>query len=839
MRSVQGLIRKLQKMSFDEGWFRLRMKGIAIAERLQVQLGRVHIPDRAFMSYVSGLRHPDVPALQHELLERRRTQAFPRFFVTEKTRESDRATLSLRQSGWLHDCVSRAERSCGKHFTLLHVDVHYDEAMQWHADPVSGALWPQGPYYTVPIFAGERGYGDIKYVWEQSRFPFLIDLARAYWLTGEERYADTCLALVEDWIHANPYLHGVNWTSALEIAVRSLAWLWAYFCCLHASAMTPQRHFVLLKSLYQHGQYLERHLSFYFSPYNHLIGEATALYGLGLLFPEFRCASRWRETGWRILSQEVDKQFYADGGTVEQTTSYHHFTLGFYLFAVILQRLNVGEIDVPMWQRLEQAMAFAMYMMQPDGTLPMIGDNDDAQAIVQEGSPPWDFRYILSLGAVLFERPDFKWQAGAFSEAAFWLLGAEGWTQYDRLAPLAPPQSTIALPHSGYYIMRTGWAADDHYLCFDCGSLADGVFQDDTPSAAHGHADALSFTLSAYGQPCLVDPGFYTYNGDLAWHRYFRETAAHNTVVVDGRPQAEYRGRLKWSHAPRVTCLHWGSSAAGDYAEGMHDGYKRCIPPVTHHRAVMFCKPHYWLIRDVFSGQGEHQLERYFHFAPTTVVVQEETGTLLWHADSGKSMAVVPVEKEHITVELVHPSEAPEGGWVAPQYGVKVRAPIGRYSQTAALPVTLHTLIMPFTGEFAPATVEVLPVETPQVAQILRITTSSYCDVLLFSTVAGKKSGSAGWQTDSHTAYIRLSKEQEIIAGFIVDGSVLALDGHDLLRVDRKIRFGAILVHAGQTRIELSEPAEVVTTLPNPQLIIAPTSEGMPPSCAPSLKPRC
>ena len=838
MRSVQGLIRKLSKMSFDEGWFRLRTKGISVVDRLQVQLGRVHIPDRVFMHYVSGVHNPDVPALQSELLERRRTQAFPRFFVTEKTRESDRAALSLRHSDWLHNCVSRAERSCNKHFTLLHVDVHYGEAIQWHADPVSGTLWPQGPYYTVPIFAGDRGYGDIKYVWELSRFPFLIDLARAYWLTGEERYADTCLGMIEDWIQANPYLYGVNWTSALEIAVRSLAWLWAYFGCLHASAMTPQRHFMLLKTLYQHGQYLERHLSFYFSPYNHLIGEATALYALGLLFPEFRCAPRWKQTGWRILSQEVDRQFYADGGTVEQTTSYHHFTLGFYLLAVILQRLNVGEIDASMWQRLEQAMAFAMYMMQPDGALPMIGDNDDAQAIVQEGSAPWDFRYILSLGAVLFDRPDFKRQAGSFSEAAFWLLGEEGWKQYDRLATMEPPQRSIALPHSGYYVMRTGWAADDHYLCFDCGALADGVFQDDTPSAAHGHADALSFTLSAYGQPCIVDPGFYTYNGELAWHRYFRETAAHNTVVVDERSQAEYRGRLKWSHAPHVARLHWGSSAAGDYVEGRHDGYKRCSTPVTHYRAVMFCKPHYWLIRDVFSGQGKHQLERYFHFAPTTVVVQEETGTLLWHGGSGKGVAVVPVETEHIAVELAQHSEAPEGGWLAPLYGVKVRAPIGRYRQTATLPIALHTLIMPFAGQFTPGMVEVLPVGTPQVAQILRITTQEYRDVLWFSTVAGEKSCAAGWLTDSHTAYIRLSKEQEVMAGFMVDGSVLACNGRDLLRVDRKLRFGAMLVQADQTRIELSEPAEVVTTLPNPHLVIASTSEGMPSSCAPSLKPR-
>ncbi len=193
MRSVQGTITKLRKMSFDEGYFRLRMKGTDILDRLQVQLGRTQMSDRAFMTYVSGVRQPDVPTLQSELLERKRTQTFPRFFVTEKTRQHDRDALSTRHNGWLHECVSRAERSCAQHFTLLHVDVHYEQAMQWHADPVSGQLWPPGPYYTVPIFAGNSGYGDIKYVWELNRQPFLIDIARAYWLTGDERYADVCL----------------------------------------------------------------------------------------------------------------------------------------------------------------------------------------------------------------------------------------------------------------------------------------------------------------------------------------------------------------------------------------------------------------------------------------------------------------------------------------------------------------------------------------------------------------------------------------------------------------------------------------------------------------------
>jgi hypothetical protein len=439
---------------------------------------------------------------------------------------------------------------------------------------------------------------------------------------------------------------------------------------------------------------------------------------------------------------------------------------------------------------------------------------------------------------VLFDRADFKRQAGPFSEAAFWLLGGEGEQQYERLSTVAPRQTSIALPHSGYYVMRSGWAADDHYLCFDCGSLADGVCHDDTPSAAHGHADALSFTLSAYGQPCLVDPGFYTYNGTLDWHRYFRETAAHNTVVIDGQPQAVYRGRLKWSHAPQVTRLHWGSAAAGDYVEGMHDGYSRHMPAVLHRRAVMFCKPHYWLIRDEFSGAGEHELAWYFHFAPETRLTQEETGTVLMQHVSGTGIAVVPVERTQITVDLLPPGEAPEAGWVAPQYGMKVRAPIARYRQSACLPMTLHTLLLPYAGQFLPGTVAVVAEGTPQTAQTLLVTTPEHRDVLLFSAGQGATCCHTGWQTDGRAACVRLNDRQDLWAGFLVNGSVLARDGQDLFRTDRPVDFAAILVQAGQTHIELSEPAEVVTTLPNACIVIAPTLEGMHSQCAISIRQR-
>ena len=134
--------------------------------------------------------------------------------------------------------------------------------------------------------------------------------------------------------------------------------------------------------------------------------------------------------------------------------------------------------------------------------------------------------------------------------------------------------------------------------------------------AAHGHADALSFTLSAGGEELLIDPGTFAYHTQKQWRDYFRGTSAHNTVRIDGQDQSIGAGNFLWlAHAP-VRVLEFVSTAQFDRLVAEHDGYRRLADPVTHRRELRFDRATAAVtVVDELFGSASHAVEMFWHFA--------------------------------------------------------------------------------------------------------------------------------------------------------------------------------------------------------------------------------
>jgi hypothetical protein len=601
--------------------------------------------------------------------------------------------------------IERADRFLQRQFSFLGIDVQFSQKIQWQSDPATGFKFPSGFYRDIDIFSS-NGKIDIKHVWELNRLQFLIELAKALYVTGQEKYRDEIDTVVSDWYSSNPYKTGVAWTSALEVAVRAFSLFWTlnfYLASPNPSARTVH---LLLKLLYLSGRYINENLSIYFSPYNHLIGEVAALFMIGYLFPGFIDAYEWQEQGWNILVDQVERQFHRDGGSVEQATFYHHFTLGFYIQCMTFVMLNGGSVPRHVIERIEKALEFALYLTRPDGTLPWIGDIDAARSLYFSFPAHWDFRGFQSIGAIWFRRSDMKNAATRLGEEAYWLLPVKEQEKFEQIPMIEPVVPCVHLPDSGYTVLRTGWQAQDHFSFIDCGPIAADLFTDGTPSSAHGHADLLSIEIAPFGEPLLIDPGFSNYRGGYRWHTQFRSTAAHNTLEIDELCQLEQVGILSWAFAPEFSDLQvfTGKHALGFCGE--HYGYHRLLDKPTHRRYFLFIDRSFWVVADyVYSGIPErvfeHQIKHHFNFNSQAEVA--------WKDD--RKTLVATGERARLAIHFLHPGAIslgskvriggpkPQDGWISPTYRDRKQAPVTTLSFHHRLPFRLLSVYLPSLRE--------------------------------------------------------------------------------------------------------------------------------------------
>ena len=441
--------------------------------------------------------------------------------------------------------LARAEAGLSGAKKLLGHAVDLRQDVDWHRDPRSEFRWPLIFYADVPLYELDSGV-DVKYVWELGRQQYLADLSRGWLFSRRQQYAERSRDLMLDWIRRNPLYEGVHWTSALEVAMRSISWIWTIATLAEWDGWSPENMRKIAESLAEHATYLEHHFSYYSSPYNHLIGEATGLYFISSAIPESDRAHQWRRMAQRTLTQHGPRQFYDDGFCVEQATGYHFFTLGFLSLAIAAARNEKSPLT-ELERVVHRAYLAGAALRQPDGRWPAIGDVDSARSIPVLPDEFWDFRSMCSLGAVLFDEAKLKLPDTCPGEELYWLLGCGGVKAWYELRDEPFPKSTV-LNESGYAVARSD-AGD--WLLFDAGPIANGLHADATPSTAHGHADALQVLYMHAGKQLLVDPGIPSYAGSRYWVDYFREATAHNTFEIEGVPLARTAGRLAWSHVAK------------------------------------------------------------------------------------------------------------------------------------------------------------------------------------------------------------------------------------------------------------------------------------------------
>ena len=713
--------------------------------------------------------------------------------------------------------VREADEICRHRFRLLgYENLDYGAEIDWHLDAVHGKRAPLAPWFKIP-FLDFAVVGDHKVTWELNRHQHLVTLAKASLLTKDEKYIRELMAQWRSWIKANPYPLGINWGSTLEVAFRSLSWIWVDQLLRDAPAYSEFRG-ELLPALAFHGRYIERYLSTYFSPNTHLLGEALAMFFIGTLYAQCPHASRWQNEGWKIVQHEAGRQVRPDGVYFEQSLYYHVYALDFFLYARLLAAQNGIEIPTA-YDEVVQRMLNVVQALAQAGPAEGFGDDDGGRLFNPRRNRTEHLTDPLALGAVIYDR-DLSAQP---TEESIWLFGDRA------VAERASADKSVRATQEPF-------ADGGLYILASCEPPAQTMMIDAGPQGVgrcgHGHADALSLRLTMNGSRWLVDSGSGVYiSSDPAERNAFRGTSAHNTLRVDGGDQAVPDEPFSWIDIPATRVENWVTGRTFTYFAGSHNGYERLPHPVTHQRCVLRVDGDggdrsLWLVRDVALGAGEHDLELNWHFAGDLVV--REVG-------AAEFVALRP-EAEPSGLRLIAPDQTEWNasivqGRVSPAYGRYETAPVLQCAARVKLPNEIATALVAESrvGATDAARNRATMTSTRQAAvQIYELhdETENYA----FFFARDKQPWSAGpWSSDAEVLCCRI-KHERLEQLVVIGGSSLAWQGEPLLNASGPFQFFEWRRRDGISNSEREKfpptPAfeELTSSLHSPSSVLHPTS---------------
>lgn len=495
--------------------------------------------------------------------------------------------------------------------TQVHLLGGYDYAKykdRWRAGFQTEHEWGSGFSYSLDYKQCD-GIGDARTNWELNRhFQFAL-LAKAYYATGEEQYAKELDWLFADWNRCNPFLHGISWTSVMEVAIRCIQWTVTF-------AFLQKKRYVTGGSMLNGMEtgiknmaaYIVRHHSRFSSANNHLLVEATAIAYAGFAFDY----EPWKRLAIRIFDVELTKQNYADG--VNKEMSLHYQTFGMEAYALAMHLMQCGGMTVPAaWTGLmAKQCEFVACSMVSETKACEFGDNDEGKILDLQGGDICHYRYLLQLCSMVLGRRYESFDH--VSETIAWLYPSAQIENIKNL-PLWKSADSCTFDQGGYTFLRSH---DGKVVVgIDHAPLGFGSI------AAHGHADALSFQLYVNGKCILGDPGTYIYHCNLKKRNEYRRSCNHNTVWVPGEEQSQMTGAFLWGEKAETRLEDSMLSSGKDELKGecvWQNGFK-------HTRAFDFDRDKCLVVCDALEASAEGYATLMLH--PGCMVNLEDGGAVI------------------------------------------------------------------------------------------------------------------------------------------------------------------------------------------------------------------
>ncbi len=495
------------------------------------------------------------------------------------------------------------------------------------------------------------------------RHHFLREVVRGFAETRDSRYAHHLKSVVESWIRSNPVPvdsnggAGPSWET-LTAAWRLREWLWIAGIAWEDPSFGHSTRTMMLRSIWEHARSLMDHTG---HPNNWIIVESAALALAGICFPIFNEAPQWRSTGLKRLREEFHRQFFPDGTHFELSPLYQSICLHALLEVGEAARFN--GIDLPDFfgESVRCCWDYLASLCRPDFTWPSLNDS---------GSTSGDFGVLMRKVGEVLDSPHLTW------------IGSRG------RSGTAPAGVSRVFPDAGVAVMRLGRGPNANELLFRTGPAG----------ASHVHGDALSVEVTALGITRLADPGITSYSPDVLTD-YYRSAVAHNMVLVDGK--GPLRGALSYAQRirPAGGNFSFTTRESLEIATGVCRGpWERIEDDITWLRTVIFVKPDYWVVRDLVTGQGNHEVTACWQFMPGRVEIDMKSLAARCVDATGPRFELIPAAGPHV-IEIEQSSGAshPPRGWFSVG-GRDLPGTTVQYHVRGGFPLTLLWVLFPFDG---------------------------------------------------------------------------------------------------------------------------------------------
>ncbi len=551
-------------------------------------------------------------------------------------KEREKVTIPVNRNDSLKYAYERIKKG-----DVLYFNKEWVHNDNWFFNPSSSYTYDSKIHWSEIEDLSTKA-GDIKYVWEKSRFTFLFDIIR-YDYHFDENSAEFVFDIILDWIKENKPNLGPNYKCSQEISLRCLNWIFAIYFYKNSPSITEDKWEKIIQSLEVQIQHVFNniHFSRVCVRNNHAITECLFLFIAGTLFPFLTNAKKWKRKGKEWLENELLYQIYEDGTYLQFSHNYQRVVVQLLTYYLSFSSNNDIVVSNDIKKRISELLHYMVSVCIGDaGETPNYGSNDGALFFNLSNCDYTDYRPQLN-GLSYALNNTFIYAEDELKEEALWI------TNVDEMASTSQilKEGISTFPEGGVYLIKDMTS----FSFFKC------IAYKDRPA----HADNMHLDIWINGKNYLRDSGTYTYNTTKENIHYFSGTKGHNTIILSDTNQMEKASRFIW--------FDWTKIAECE----VYDTNEEWVLKAS---AVMFPEigPNIKHIREIRKIKGENTwcIEDKIINKPPHIVMKQ-----LWHPHPDYISSIFIESRDQHTVLV----ENKDIGYWSPYYGVKEEVPLIYY----------------------------------------------------------------------------------------------------------------------------------------------------------------